>query len=182
MTFLLADFQEILTKVWRIRSMFSGVLSEGSLPEGFLFAEDTVSCFSEVSHPQQYSTATRDTVVVRNIEVPTKYLLSHDRIVVFEICLQSESPALHGNWNALRLARRALKDKFPTPMVPLTAVLPNHQVFLRDPVEQQLAYKMWDMWCHPLTVRRNLLYTKICGNFPSQILKYLQIVREFKYQ
>jgi hypothetical protein len=43
-------------------------------------------------------------------------------------------PVLHGNWNALSLARRALKDKFPTPTVPLTAVLPNRQVFLPDPV------------------------------------------------
>jgi hypothetical protein len=75
--------------------------------------------------------------------------------------------ALHGNWNALSLARRALKDKFPTPMVPLSAVLPNRQVFVPDPVEQQLAYKMWDMCCYPFTVRRNLLYTGICGNFPS---------------
>jgi len=60
-------------------------------------------CFSEVSHPQQYSTATRDTVVPMNIEVPKKYPLSHkDRIVVLEIRLHSESPmlyrpALHGN-------------------------------------------------------------------------------------
>ena len=75
-----------------------------------------------------------------NIEVPTKYPLSHDdRIVVFEICLHSESPVLyrptlHGYLNALSLARRALKDKFPMPAVPLTAVLPNHQVFLLDPV------------------------------------------------
>ena len=43
-------------------------------------------------------------------------------------------PALHGNWNALSLARRALKDKFPTRTVPLRTVLPNHQVFLPDPV------------------------------------------------
>jgi len=63
-----------------------------------------------------------------NIEVPTKYQLSHnDRIVVFENRLHSENPmlyrpALHGNRNALSLARRALKDKFPTPTVPLTAV------------------------------------------------------------
>jgi len=73
-------------------------------------------------------------------EVPTKYQLSHDdRIVVFENRLHSENPiiyrpALHGNYNALSLARRALKDKFPTPTVPLTAVLPNSQVFLPDPV------------------------------------------------
>ena len=97
-------------------------------------------CFSEVSHPQQYSTATRDTVIPMNIEVPTKYPLTHDRLVVLEIHLRSESlmlyrPALHGNWNALSLARRALKDKFPMPTIPLTAVLPNRQVFLPDPVQ-----------------------------------------------
>jgi len=43
-------------------------------------------------------------------------------------------PALHGNLNALSLARRALKDKFPTPTFPLTTVLQNRQVFLPDPV------------------------------------------------
>jgi len=75
-----------------------------------------------------------------NIEVRTKFPLSHnDRIVVFEERLHSENPmlyrpALQGNWNALSLARKALKDKFPTPTVPLTAVLPNRQVFLPDPV------------------------------------------------
>jgi len=98
------------------------------------------SCFSAVFHPQQYSIATRDTVVPMNIEVPTKCPLSHnDRIVVLEIRLHSESPmlyrpTLHGNWNALSLARRAPKDKFPTPKIPLTAVLPNRQVFLPIPV------------------------------------------------
>ena len=103
-------------------------------------------CFSEVSHPQQYSIATRDTLVPMNIEVLTKYPLSHyDRIVVLEICIHSESPmlyrpALHGNWNALSLTRRALKDKFLTPMIPLTAVLPNCQVFLPDPVYLQYAH------------------------------------------
>jgi len=60
-------------------------------------------CFSAVSHPQQYSIATMDTVVPMNIEVPTKYTLSHnDRIVVLEIRLHIESPmlyrpGLHGN-------------------------------------------------------------------------------------
>ena len=106
-------------------------------------------CFSAVSHPQQYSIATRDTVVSMNIEVPTKYPLSHnDRIVILETGLHSESPMLYrpahrGNWNALSLARRALKDKFPTPTIPLTAVLPNRQVFLPDPV-------------HGLSLRRNV--------------------------
>ena len=99
--------------------------------------------FSQVSHPQQYSIATRDTAVPMSIEVPTKYLLSHnDRIVVLEIRLHSESPmpyrpALHGNWNALSIARRALKNKFSTPTIPLTAVLPNSQVFLSDPVHRK---------------------------------------------
>ena len=79
------------------------------------------------------------TLVPMNIEVPTKYPLSQDRIVVFENRLHSKSPmlyrpALHGNWNALSLARRVLKEKFPTPTVPLTNVLQNRQVFLPDPV------------------------------------------------
>ena len=97
-------------------------------------------CFSAVSHPQQYSIATRDTVVPMNIEVPTKYLLSHnDRTVVLESRLHSESPMLYrpallGNWNALSLARRALKDKFPTPTIPLIAVLPN-----RHKIKQNMA-------------------------------------------
>jgi hypothetical protein len=46
-------------------------------------------------------------------------------------------PALHGNWNALSIPRRALKDKFPTPTIPLTAVLQNRQVILPDPVHTQ---------------------------------------------
>jgi len=76
--------------------MITGVLSEGSLPGHFLFTADAVS------HPQQYSIATRDTVVPMNIEVPTKYPPSHNRIVVLAIRLHSESPmlyrpALHGN-------------------------------------------------------------------------------------
>ena len=97
-------------------------------------------CFSAVSHPQQYSIATSDTVVPVNIEVPTKCPLRHNnRTVVLEIRLHSESPmlyrpALHGNWSALCLARRALKNKFSTPTVPLTAALPNRQVFLPDPL------------------------------------------------
>ena len=76
-----------------------------------------------------------------NIELATKYKLSHsDRIVVFENRLHSGNlmlyrPALHGNGTALCLTRRALKDKFPMPTVPLTAVLPNHRVFLPDPVQ-----------------------------------------------
>jgi hypothetical protein len=43
-------------------------------------------------------------------------------------------PALYGNSNALSLAKRALKDKFSTPTVPLRTVLQNRQVFLPDPV------------------------------------------------
>jgi len=80
------------------------------------------------------------TLVPMNIVVPTKYQLSHnERIIVFENCLHSKSPmlyrpALHGNWNALSLASRALKEKFPTPTIPLTAVLQNSQVFLPDPI------------------------------------------------
>jgi len=43
MAFLLADRRGLLTKTWRTRSMFSGALSEGSLPAGFLFAAGDVS-------------------------------------------------------------------------------------------------------------------------------------------
>ena len=131
--------KRLLTKAWRNRWMFSGVLSEGSLLGGCRFC-----CrrrFSAVSHPQQYSIATSDTVVPINIEVPTKCPLRHNAsTAVLTIRLHSESPmlyrpALRGNWNALSLARRALKDKFSTPTFPLTAVLPNRQVFLPEPVD-----------------------------------------------
>ena len=80
------------------------------------------------------------TLVPINIEVPTNYPLSHNyRIVVFEIRLHSKlpmlyRPALRGNRNTLSIARIALKDKFPTPAVPLTTVLQNSQVFLPDPI------------------------------------------------
>jgi len=119
-------------------------------------------CFSEVSHPQQYSIATRDTVVPMNIEVPTKYPLSHNaRTVVLEIRLHNQSPmiyrpAFHGNWNALSLARRALKDKFPTPTIPLTAVMQNHQVFLLDPVykvNEELKIQNWTLRVWKVTAR-----------------------------
>ena len=43
MAFLLADRRGLLTKAWRTLSMFSGVLSEGALLGGFLFAAETVS-------------------------------------------------------------------------------------------------------------------------------------------
>ena len=61
-----------------------------------LFLDVFFFCGSEVSNPQQYSIATRDTVIPMNIEVTTKYLPSHDdRIVVLEIRLNSESPMLY---------------------------------------------------------------------------------------
>jgi len=80
------------------------------------------------------------TLVPMNIEVPTKYPLRQDRIVVFENRLHSKSPmlyrpALHGNCNALRFTRRALKEKFPTPTFPLTNFLQNLQVFLPDRIQ-----------------------------------------------
>jgi hypothetical protein len=77
------------------------VLSEGCLPGRFLSVADTVS--QRFAHPQQYSIATRDTVVPMNIDMPTKCPLSHNtRTVVLEICLHSKSPMLyrpllHGN-------------------------------------------------------------------------------------
>jgi hypothetical protein len=87
-------------------------------------------------------------LVPMNIEVPTKYPLSQDRIVVFENRLCSKNPmlyrpALHYNWNVSSLARRALKDKFPTPTVPLKTVLQNRQVFLPDPVVSKCRYSLY---------------------------------------
>jgi hypothetical protein len=78
------------------------------------------------------------TLVPMNIKMPTKYPLSQDRIVVFEIRLHSKSPmlyrpTLYGYWNSWSFARRALKNKFPTPTVPFTTVLQNRQLFLPDP-------------------------------------------------
>ena len=43
MVFLLDDHRGFLTKAWCTHSIFSGVLCEGSLPAGFLFAADKVS-------------------------------------------------------------------------------------------------------------------------------------------
>jgi hypothetical protein len=65
----------------------------------FFFAADTVS-LKFLTHN---STVLRlGTLVPMNIEVLTKYLLSHNDRIVFEIHLHSESamlykPALHGN-------------------------------------------------------------------------------------
>jgi len=122
---LTQSFDVLRSSKWRLSSWSS------------LFAADAVS-LKFLTHN---STVLRlGTLSFRRIEVPAKYPLSHnDRIVVLEIRLHSESPmlyrpALHGNWNALSLVRRALKDKFSVPTIPLTAVLPNRLVFLPDPV------------------------------------------------
>jgi hypothetical protein len=56
--------------------MFSGVLTAGCLLRGFIFAADTVS------HPQQWSIVTRNTVVLMDVEVPTKYPLSQNKRIV----------------------------------------------------------------------------------------------------
>jgi len=122
--------------------MFSGVLTTGCLPRGFLFAADAVS------HPQQWSTTTRNTVVLMNVEVPTKYLLSqNNNIVIFEICLQSKDktlrqPVLHSDCNALRHTIKCTQGQRPHVSVPLTAMLPKQQVFVLyfvqgSPVELQ---------------------------------------------
>jgi hypothetical protein len=103
------------------------------------------------------------TLAPMNIELPTKYPLSQDRIVVFERSLHSKSPmlyrpALHGNSNALSLARRAFKNKFPTPTVPLRTVLPNCHVFLPDPVYAQVGGNDWQFMgmAHKNSKRRKM--------------------------
>jgi hypothetical protein len=124
------------------------------------------------------------TLVPMNIEVLTKYPLSQDRIV-FEIRLHSKSlmpyrPALHGNWNALSLARRALKNKLPKPTLPPTTVLQNCQLFVPDLVLTVGVCSWRTTWCMlhnsvpaatredrevlwDLTVGRTGTYFKCCG-------------------
>jgi hypothetical protein len=72
-------------------------------------------------------------------------------------------PALHGNWKALRLAKKALKEKFPKP-IPLTAVLPNHQIFLPDPVNFLLYLAQfsleWEMFRTKLVDKKNEFYVQ----------------------
>ena len=69
---------------------------ESTVVFGFLFVHLTLEISSEEE------VLRLGTLVPMNIEVPTKYPLSQDRIVVFEIRLNSKSPmlyrpALHGN-------------------------------------------------------------------------------------
>jgi hypothetical protein len=85
------------------------------------------------------SIATRDTRYNEYWNCWRNILWVKSESLFFEIRLHSKSPmlyrpSLHGNWNALSLARRALKDKFPTPTFQLTTVLPNRHVFLPDSV------------------------------------------------
>jgi hypothetical protein len=114
------------------------MLGENAATSSLIFCfKSTVVLALEISSEEEVLRL--GTLVPVNIEVPTKYPLSHDRIVVFEIRLHSKCPmlyrpALHSNWNVLSFAIRVLKDKIPTPTVPLTAVLPNRQLFLTDPV------------------------------------------------
>jgi hypothetical protein len=79
-----------------------------------------------------------------NIEVPTKYPVSQDRIVVLKFVSTTKARcSTHQRFmttrNALSLARRALKVKFSTPTVPLTTILQNRQVFLPDPVQAPMS-------------------------------------------
>jgi hypothetical protein len=71
-----------------------------------------------------------------NIEVPTKYPLSRDRIVVFIYVSTAKARCSTDQRSMatemlLSPTRRALKDKFPTPTVPLTTVLKIVRYFCR---------------------------------------------------
>jgi hypothetical protein len=105
--------------------MVGGTAATSSLK--FCFKSTVVLGFSSYTLLSEEEVLRLGTLVPVNIEVPTKYSLSQNRIVVFENRLHSKSPmlyrpALHGNWNALSIARRALKDKFSKPTVPLSCV------------------------------------------------------------
>jgi len=70
--------------------MFSGVLSKGSFPGRFIFAADAVS-LQFLTHSS--TVLPLWTLVPMNIEVPTKYPLSHnDRIVVFRNMSPQQKP------------------------------------------------------------------------------------------
>jgi hypothetical protein len=89
--------------------------------------------------------------------------VSQNRIVVFEIRFYNKSlllyrPALHGNWNALSLNRRALKDKFPTPTVPLTTVLQKPSGISARPCICRARCVMWLMK-HNLTISKKVVKT-----------------------
>jgi len=96
-------------------------------------------------------------------------------------------PVLHGNWNALSLARSALKDKFPMPTVLLTTVLQNRQVFLPDPVffvtvtnkiRRPRGQPMWrgSLWLIIIipivtSLKINLIYF----NPPPQLMRFIYV-------
>jgi len=86
------------------------------------------------------------TPVPMNIEVPKKYPLSQDRIVVFEIRLHSKSPmlyrpALHGNWNAWVSLEGCSRTNSP------------HQRF-----HSQLCYQIVRYFCRTLYYRTKYTY------------------------
>ena len=138
-------------RFWKFRITRCSMLGEIAVTSSlmFCFKSTVVVAFLFVHLALEISSEEEvlrlGTLVPLNIKVPTKYPLSQDRIVVFEIRLHSKSPmlyrpALPDNWNALSLASRALKDKFPTSTVPLTTVLQNRLVFLPDPIYHHMLY------------------------------------------
>ena len=149
----LAHSQEVKLYYYSICHFFPDVLFQIQRCPWYLF----IHLALEISSEEEVLRL--GTLVPMIIEVPTKYPLSQDRIVVFEICLHSKSPmlcrpALHGNWNSLSFARSVLKDKFLTPTFPLTTVLPNRQVLLLDPVCDQINGQV----CTPL--RASFIYCR----------------------
>jgi hypothetical protein len=145
----------------------------------FLFVHLTLEICSEEEVLQL------GTLVPINIEVPTKYPMSQNRIVVFEIRLHNKSPmlyrpALHGNWNASSFARRALKDKFPTPTVPLTTVLQKSSGISARPCICRARCVMWLM-NYNLTISKKWLRPKKTA-FSLELLWMPHIIFVFIYR
>jgi len=120
MAFQLADRRAFLTKAWRTRLIFSGVLIAGSLPGGFLFAADAVS-LKFLAHNSR---------VLRLGTLLFRWILKCRRHIRW---VRTTGPLFLKYVSTAKA--RCSTDKFPTPTVPLTVVLPNRQVFILDPVK-----------------------------------------------
>jgi hypothetical protein len=170
-TFRQAFLEVLYYSLQRVRRncchLFPGILFQIHRCPWFLF----VHLALEISSEEEVLRL--GTLVPINIEVPTKYPLSQDRIVVFFFCFHSKCPMLYrpaicGNSNSSSLARRALKDKFPTPTVPLTTVLQNRPVYLPDPV--------YSKWNH-LNILRTVHCVRIYFAFVKRTLNVILTIK-----
>ena len=140
MAFLLADCRGFLTKAWHTLSMFSGVLSEGSLPGSFLFVADTVSLKFLIHNSRVWRLVTLLFRWMLKCRRNISWVRMRESLFLYTSpqrkpnALQTSAPL---QLKCLSPTRRTLKNKFPTPTAPLTAVLPNCQVFLTETLHKR---------------------------------------------